>query len=503
MRVAEPQCYTSCQEGEYGPMPSGSCSLLMRYNLKLSEPTTLAASLAISGEDLRACTRLVLVDNETGEGRVLPLARLPATLLEPKEKGYCLLALTQVPPAPAALPVRPGTSAAEPPPPAQGSKPGTPSARTPPLAAAQRPVTPGGSAATGVVEDGSWALTLTASAPPAALDPVPVQRVQVLEGSYHANARHVLSRQLLVPTLSTQVALTFTTKPAVPFKLRLMQVPPGKEVAWGQEYTQVFERHAPEGLLNLYNVVLPPGKYVIHTELLPEQCPEGLQPSPVDGSVENGPVTWRAVYMPSIDANVCPVVADDSQQRYFRSMFDGWASAATAAAVAAAADPAKAGKAAAAAGPRSQVAGSALARYTAEVGSAAAVDGDAPPTPPQAVQRTLRSGANMELDPDAHMTVRTPEQGQPPTLLSAEEVAARLVAQQEQAETGTKKVGEVAALLDKGKSARGTLAARRASEFSEWRSQRANGSKEALKARARAAAAVKEATEAAAADASQ
>ena len=45
--------HVACDEGEYGAMPPSSCQLLFKYNLVVAEPTTLAASLAISGEDLR------------------------------------------------------------------------------------------------------------------------------------------------------------------------------------------------------------------------------------------------------------------------------------------------------------------------------------------------------------------------------------------------------------------------------------------------------------------
>lgn len=58
LKEPEAEQLTGCKhvasdEGEYGPMAPSSCQLLFKYNLSVSEPTSLAANLSISGEDLR------------------------------------------------------------------------------------------------------------------------------------------------------------------------------------------------------------------------------------------------------------------------------------------------------------------------------------------------------------------------------------------------------------------------------------------------------------------
>ena len=156
MKEAEPSCTSTCLEGDYLPIPAGSCTALLKYNIKPTEPTILAASLSISGEDLRACTRLVLVDNADASGaseRIVPLAKLTATELQPTTEGYTLVAISEVPSAPSRLPVRPASAVA---------------------AAAGGVPTPG----SGVMSEGTWALSVTASKA-VTLDPVSIARVQV------------------------------------------------------------------------------------------------------------------------------------------------------------------------------------------------------------------------------------------------------------------------------------------------------------------------------------
>ena len=153
MKVAETSCSSSCLEGEYLAAPAGACTAMLRYAIKVSEPTTLSASLAISGEDMRACSRLVLVDNATGAETLVLLARLPATELQPTPEGYTLVAVSEVPTG-TQLPTRPGGHAA--------------------------PAIASGTSATGggVAEDGTWALSVTSSKP-ATLEPISKERVQV------------------------------------------------------------------------------------------------------------------------------------------------------------------------------------------------------------------------------------------------------------------------------------------------------------------------------------
>jgi len=432
-------------EGEHAALSASSTNLLFRYNLAVAEPTKFVASLAVSREEVRTATRLVLVDNATGQEHMLGLPRLSAMELQPNGKGYSLLAIASIP------------------------------AGRPPA------------------EEGSWALTLTSSSPPQSLDPVSCTRVQTLEGTYQANSKRVLARQLMVPTAPTQVAVVVTTQPPVPFKLQVVKVPAGQEVHWGEAYPVVVERHAPQGATTLHNLALPAGKYVVHMELDAEGGSEGLQPHPVTGEVDT-PISWKMIYLPSTDDKICPITADDSKQRYFRTMVDQWGGgAAGAKAGAKPAAGAAGGKApAAGGGARAQQAAAVLEKYKAELKAAAAGTGTA-------AARTLKDGSSVQLDPPSRMAVVPPPAGQLPVLLADEALAERQAQQEATASEGSDVAKGVSSTLEQDKSRRAALAARKASEFSAWRNSRVLGAKDAIKARADALAKVREEEAAAAA----
>eukprot|EP00955_Chlamydomonas_euryale_P001376 16157-Chlamydomonas_euryale.AAC.1 len=69
MQKAYPSLHIASYEGEYERLPAGAAAMLLRYNLTVDVAMRLSASLAVSGEDARAVTRLVLIDNMTGEER--------------------------------------------------------------------------------------------------------------------------------------------------------------------------------------------------------------------------------------------------------------------------------------------------------------------------------------------------------------------------------------------------------------------------------------------------
>ena len=325
----------------------------------------------------------------------------------------------------------------------------------------------------------------------------------MLEGVYEPNSRWVLARQLMVPTVATQLALIVTTQPPVPFRLQLLRVPPGAEVSWTAtaDYPVALERVAPLGSLSLHNATLPPGKYVASFVLEgAEDCGAGLQPSPVDGALSGSAsvIRWQAVYLPSTDDKVCPIIPDDSQLRYFKAMFESWA-AAPAASGAPAPPPAKGGKGAAAAagagGPRAQLAAAALDKAEAAAAAAAApplTEEGGPAAAAPMPTRTLKDGASLALDPDARLSVVATASGADALVLTREQLeeraaAAAAVHQQEGASGGgTVVVGLLAASLEQGKSSRGAMAARRASEFSEWRSGTTGAPRAAIRARAEA-----------------
>jgi hypothetical protein len=285
-----------------------------------------------------------------------------------------------------------------------------------------------------------------------------------------------------------------------------VQVPTGTDVVWGAEsaYESVLARDAPDGVLTLHNVVLAPGKYVVATTLLGAAlCPEGFQPSSVDGSVSGGQIGWRCVYMPTTDAATCPIIPDDSRERYFKGVQDAWAAAAAtkgaaAAAAAAAAAPAAGkggGKGAPAGAGRKEAAAAALARYLEQPqeAAAAAAAGGAATSGSSAVVRTLGDGSSLALSPDDAVVVVRPGAGgagagagEAAVVLSVEARSARL-ATSGAAEGSSESVptsGGLAGSLEQGKASRAALAARRQSEFSEWRSGGQVALKGAAKARA-------------------
>ncbi|KAG1679244.1 hypothetical protein FOA52_009273 [Chlamydomonas sp. UWO 241] len=525
MQEAEPSLAVACHEGEYERMDAGAVTLLHRYNVRVDAETSLAATLTVSGEDARAVTRLVLVDNSSGEETLVPLARLPATVLRPGAEGYTLLAIAEVPPAPALLPCRPGVLA-DPDPPAEAAAAPTAAKPSrmgggakPPSETGMVPAKPRGPPSlltpqSGVRDNGSWILSVTSDSEPAAFEAMPVTRTQVVEGIYDPNSRCVLSRQLLVPMQPTQLALHARTTPPLPFSLTVMKVPAGTDVAWGTDYEVVLSRDAPDGIVTLHNVVLSPGKYVVATQLLGSLCPEGFQPSSVDGRVSGGGrIGWRCVYMPTTDAATCPIVADDARERYFKGVQDAWAAAAVAKASVAAAAAAAAGAAAAAAaaapavpaakggakgaapggGGRKEAAAAALTRYLAQPqagadggGSAASGGPKGPPAAMAAVVRTLVDGSSLALTPDDAVMVVRPGAGSTGEVLSDEARTARLAATAGQggSAVGGAPGGGLAGGLEQGKASRAALAARRQSEFSEWRSGGQAALKGAAKARA-------------------
>jgi len=300
----------------------------------------------------------------------------------------------------------------------------------------------------------------------------------------------VISRQVLVPTAPTHLAIVITTQPPVPFKLQLLKAPTGSEVSWteSRDYPVHLEKSAPDGLLSIYNTTLPPGKYLTNLMLAGEGSLEGYQPSPIDGALSGGAgktIQWRAVYIPSTDDKVCPIVPDESQQRYFKAMFESWASGTGTTAAAAAVPPPK-GKGAAAAGgggPRAQLAAAALEKLEA---ASAPRDESGDAEPVASMSRTLKDGSNLALDPEARVSILTAPTSLP-VVLSKEQLeeraaaAAAAIAESSAAAPGP---GPLAANLEQGKGARSSLATRRASEFSEWRTHSTAGAKAALKARA-------------------
>eukprot|EP00798_Chlamydomonas_sp_ICE-L_P023777 gene23777-9336_t len=437
-------------DGDTGPVSPGAAALHFRYNLKVAEKMTLAAYLSVAEDEQLACSELVLVNNATKTETIQPMSRLAAMEIEPNgDAGYCLLSLAKV--------------------------------------SAKRKES---------LPDASWALTLTASSTPPSFEPVSVARSQVLVGQYEPNSKLVLSRCLIVPMSPVQMALVATTDPPVPFKLKVLQAVTGQEVQWNTEYPSVLEQHAPDGSATVHNATLPAGKYVLHLELDNSCCEAGLQPQAVTGEVEKGPISWRVVFLPSVDEKVCPILADDSRQRHLKTMMDAWSSAAAAKSATVAKGAAAAGGKAAAppkGGPpglsaRAQAAAALLEKFQEEISSSS--QGSSAPPPPV---RTLKDGSMLTLAPGSRLATKFVSEEEESRVVVTEELEVRQAALKEASIRGQEVVASISSGLESHKTERSALAARKASELAEWRSKKLTTAKDIRQQRAEAIALAKRA----------
>ncbi len=454
---------------EAAPAPGATLGVL-RYQLQVGEPTLVAGALTLAREDVRRATRLLLVDNATGRQHACPSGRLAPVQLEPSPAGYTLLAVA--------------TNLG-------GSK-------------QQQQVAEDG-AGEGPVP---WFLQLLSSAPLASVQESSVARAQPLQGTYKPNARGVVARHLLTPIQPTQLAVHAALQPPalVPFTVRVCVAPTGGEVVWGEAYPELTRASSPDGAaLLLPSVQLEPGKYLVELLLDKEGCPEGWQLDPVSGQLTDltqpgggapaPPLSWTMTLLPSTDDKVCPVTADDSQQRYFRAMQEAWAvqgvpaaagATAGAGAKGAPAKPAagKGGAAAGALGGRAAAAASLLEKVVAELAAEAGGGEGAPP-----VTRPLKDGGVVELKPQERLQLKQASGAvQRPT---PEELQQKLLSPAAPGDAGSPAAGAASLaptlLADKEECA--AVRSRRAADFAAWREATTQGLQALAVARLEAAAA--------------
>jgi hypothetical protein len=460
MPLCAPDVAVAPLEGRYGEAAPGSVGLLFRYALALDAPTTLAAHLSISGEDMRAATRLYLLDKATRAATPLPGGRLHATELAPNGgAGYALIALYDAGPR-------------------------------------------------GVAEEGSYCLTLTSSSPlpPGCLVELPCGRCEAFAEAYRPNGRHVLSRHVLTCSTSTSLALVAAAEPRLPFTLTLQEALTGREVTWAasKDYPQLVaaraEGYGPEaapsapprvalaaeGSAVLPDVSLKPGKYLVSCTLDAALCPPELQPDVLTGALPTPPgaagappVKLRLWALPSADEKACTVLADSSLAKYVQSVYDKW----NAAPVALIAQPApgaagKGAKPGAAAGGgaagkpppggRAAVAAGLLESHRAEAAPpSVSQTGAEPGEPAGGVTRVLRDGSVLELDPVAQLIVARSE---PAQRISPEQLAERAAAAAARAaQEAAAALEGVARALVAGKDERAGFRARQAAGYAELR----------------------------------
>lgn len=489
-------------DGEFATLPqAGASAALLRFNLKATQTTTMVASLSISNELARACTRISLVDNESGTEVMAHSGRLVNVQLEPHDKGYTLLAIcTPVPK---------------------------------PLAAAP------------VDSSGTWFLQLITSAPLASAQETSVARSQMLGGMYRPNKGFVLARHLLTPLNTVQVALVASTEPPLPFRLSVHQARTGAEVVWGTEYPVRASTSTLQGSAVIPNTVLAPGKYLVHMELNPDECPGGWQLDPLTGEISsdgqpvpagsgNGSlgdaqtdlsqtIKWKLVYMTSTDDKMCPITEDQSQQKYYKGLQDTWGQAGVPQLASLAVLPAAGGKTApvpkgpakgatapVVSGARAAAAAQLLEKVLAEMagGGPEATSSPAPsalpssaPTaasdagaPPHGVlTHTAKDGSVIQLFPDKHVHHKPMQAGKPVMALSEEALADSIAAVEAVAAEKANVAAAIEERLGASKAHNDEIATRKQTTFGAWRKAAATTNTDLLKARASAIKAVKQA----------
>ncbi|GFR43730.1 hypothetical protein Agub_g4841 [Astrephomene gubernaculifera] len=519
MPLCEPGVHVAALEGRYPDVPPDCVGLMFRYNLALPEPATVSAHLAVNGEDMRSVSRLLLVNRSTGETKLLPSNRLHATELSPAGassgvgvggssggalssggagaggggSGYCLLALYDT---------------------------------------AARPV----------LEEGSFCLTVTSTAPLSGpLVEVPAQRCEEFVEGYRPNARHVLGRHIITTTNSCQVTILAATEPRLPFRITLQEAAPGREVTWhsSADYpVHVTARSndggppdpttgpavAPEGYALIADTTIRPGKVLITCTLDAGACPEGMQPDPQTGAMPgNTPVQLKLWVHPSADEKTCTVLPDNSLTKYVQGVYEKWntvpiqliaqpapgtaagskgakAAAAAAAATASAAMVAASASAKNFIGSRSSVAANMLERYradqqdglqrgsaggTAGTGDGAVTSASPVPGPTDAVTRVLKDGSVLTMDPGPQVRVL---HTQPEAMLTAAQLAERQASATEAAAAeGAARLASVGKALEASKGERASFRSRQASSFAEWRASLMRAQREAASKRAEAA----------------
>ncbi|EFJ40819.1 adenylate kinase [Volvox carteri f. nagariensis] len=501
MPMHDSAVHVASQEGRHPDMPPDSLGLLFRYNLNPTDRATVAAHLSINGEDMRAATRLLLVDRASGEAKLLPGNRLHATELAPAPSasaasggsgataggGYCLMALYDT-------------------------------------------------STRGVAEEGNYCLTVTSTGPlPAAvLSEVPSARSDEFVETYRPNARLVLGRTAITTTNTCQVAILATTEPRLPFRMTLQEAPPGREITWlaSVDYPVLASSSSnegvglamaegpaatPEGYALIPDATLKPGKYLIACTIDAKACPVGMQPDPRTGAMPGGkPIKLKVWVHPSADEKVVTVISDNSLARYVQGVYDKW----NAAPVQLIAQPpagtvtsgkgGKGGSATAAGnapadnkkayvGSRSSIAAAILEKYKAEQvqqkqpeqqqqavaggdeGTPAGIEDGAPAAPPGTVSRVLKDGSVLNLDPTAQLQVL---RDQPPVRLTAAQLAGRQTSAMAAAADGAVRLESVGKALEASKGERAGFRARQASNFAEWRASMVRAQREAASRRA-------------------
>lgn len=409
-------------EGAHEAITSGSKLLLLRLQLRVNQPCTLACQLQISNIDLRAATWMTITDNSTGSSTSDVLGRFPAKLYTPNDLGYTLVAVAQP----------------------------------------CKEVTPG-----------NWQLTVTSSQPialnasssaahhaAAALTELPVSRVAACEGSYVANSSLSLCRYVITASQAVPMALMASVTGDHAFSLRLLDTQHAKEITCTTSYPTLQQWSSTDGAITVPHLQLPAGKYIAAMELDPSRSAHVIEPT--TGATQPEP-SWQLLLMPAADERICAINIDDSKERYHRGIMDSWG---------AATGPVAAVKSAAVGKDRPRVATAALERLLAEEPiepASSSGDGSCSVTIQTSLQRQGKTGP-VDMRPAEHYKVLRPSDPQQAELVGKGELEDRASRMQAAALQDSALLAVLSASRDTDKSERMAQQARTASEFTEWRS---------------------------------
>ncbi|KAL0028975.1 hypothetical protein WJX77_009213 [Trebouxia sp. C0004] len=258
-------------EGRVGPYPPATWALWFRYTFKLSQPCRLGLDLVLPGEALLKAASLVLVDNDTSQETHFLVHRTQPVVLPANKEGYTVLAMSQGPEE---------------------------------------------------VPQDSWRLSVLSQQPVQGWAPLPSARQDLFEGKYEANQYLILARYVMTPSQRTLLTLhgEVTNGQGDDDIACQVCISPIAEAAaqWRNdaqtsgrlESTCLAQSQLPHSLaVGGHQLALDPARC---------RCEIGQH-----GSLP-WEVSWKLQLLPTAEAKACPVVPDDSKQKYSQASFAKW-----------------------------------------------------------------------------------------------------------------------------------------------------------------------------------
>jgi hypothetical protein len=266
------QVATHEAEGAYTEHVGGTFNLWMRQTFAIKQATTLAANFHLASVDAVPYLRLALVDNDTGSSTPYMLGRLAATTLQPNEEGYTLLAYARPP-------------------------------MTLPAAA--------------------WALLVAADKPVGDFTTASLHETRRVEGTYAPNRHAVVTRQRVSAGAAQQLSLHVETYKECTFVVTLRKAATAESPE--EETVRSWQVLRSLTLPAVKLPALPMGSekgapqptYILDVRLVPEACYFTIE--------HNGDIPMQLDWQVAVASTVpVEVTADDTQQKEFQAIIDGW-----------------------------------------------------------------------------------------------------------------------------------------------------------------------------------